>query len=147
MCVYSLFIETALCGEILVQHTGEIASLDYPDDYPNNANCIWKISTDPNRRIVLGTHAKSFDLEPGNNIYSCTYDYLKVFDGTSDRGQCLGTFCGSKYFRRYFQTVHSIGSNLFVQFSSDFIVARKGFLLSYSVFFAGEFHVQYYEIP
>ena len=132
------FPETPLCGDVFVKHSGEFTSLDFPRQYPNNANCIWRISTDPNRRIVLGTKNMEFDLEPGSNIYSCNYDFVKVSDGLNEKEKCIGKFCGSPSFRRTFQTVYSTGPHLHVKFSSDFIVRKKGFKLQYSVFFASK---------
>lgn len=134
---YISFPETPLCGEVFLQHKGEITTINFPNNYPNNANCIWQISTDPERRIVLG--AESFRVEPGSNIHSCTYDYLQVWDGTTERKHSLGVFCGTMpSHKRFFHTLYSTGSNLFLQFKSDFIVSKKGFKLKYSVFYAGE---------
>ena len=120
-----------------LKHTGVLTSLDFPQKYPNNAECIWKISTDHNRRIALGTKGNEFDIEPGSNVHSCNYDYVKVFDGNDDKAKSLGTFCGTSYFKRFFHTVISTGSDFYVKFKSDFIVRKKGFQLQYSVFFAG----------
>lgn len=129
--------ETPLCGEVFLTHKGDIFSLNYPNNYPNNANCIWKVSTDPERRIVIG--AEYFSVEPGSNIFSCNYDYLQLWDGTSESKQSLGIFCGGgKSYHKIFQTLYSTGSNLFIQFRSDFIVSKKGFHLKYSVFYAGQ---------
>lgn len=133
-----LYVATPFCGEVHLKHTGIISSLNFPQEYPNNVKCIWKISTDPNRRIAIGVKDMEFDVEPGSNIYSCNYDFVSVSDGTDSNAKCLGTFCGMSSFKRFFQTTFSSGPNLYVQFSSDFIVRKKGFQLLFSVFFAGK---------
>jgi hypothetical protein len=130
--------ETPFCGEILLKNSGEMTSLDFPNYYPNNAKCIWKITAAPNRRIALGVKNKKFDVEPGSNIYSCNYDYVIVYDGLSYQDKCLGRFCGSLLFNKGFRTVYSSGNNMLIEFSSDYIVRRKGFHLQYSVFFSSQ---------
>ena len=121
----------------MLQSSGELTSLNFPNRYPNRARCVWQISTDPTRRIALGVSNKEFDLEPGSNIYSCDYDYITVFDGMGRIDKRLGSFCGNIDFTRTFHTVYSSGSNLYVEFSADHIIQRKGFRLQYSVFFKG----------
>ncbi len=132
-----LYTETPLCGDVLVQHSGELSSLNFPSRYPSLSRCVWRISTDHNRRIALGVKDRQFDVEPGSNIYSCDYDHISVYDGTSKKSKQLGRFCGNIDFPQTFKTVYSTGSHLYVEFKSDYIIQRKGFVLQYSVFFAG----------
>lgn len=127
-----------LCGDVFVEHSGEFTSLNFPNRYPNNLKCVWRISTDPNRRIALGTKDNEFDVEPGSNIYSCNYDRVRVHDGPDKSYRSLGTFCGNIDFLRTFKTVYSTGPHLYVEFSSDHIVQKKGYHLQYSVFFEGQ---------
>lgn len=118
--------------------SGEITSLDFPGEYPNNVRCVWRISTDPQRRIALGTKNREFNLESGSNPYSCNTDYLRVLDGPVVTSPELGIFCGSSNFRKTFHTVYSNKSpHMYLEFQSDYSGRAKGFHLQYSVFFAG----------
>lgn len=132
-----------------MQHKGEFSSPGFPAvRYPSQARCVWKISTDtaesgkPPRRIALGVKDGKFDVEPGSNIYSCDYDSVSVFDGTSKRNRLVGKFCGNTYFQQTFKTVYSSGPHLYVEFSSDYIIQRRGFRLQYAVFFAGDLNLR-----
>ena len=140
---YSLLYTEELCGDVFVEHSGEFTSLNFPNRYPNNLKCVWRISTDPNRRIALGTKDNEFDVEPGSNIYSCNYDRVRVHDGPDKSYRSLGTFCGNIDFLRTFKTVYSTGPHLYVEFSSDHIVQKKGYHLQYSVFFEGKRFLNY----
>lgn len=64
------------CGGIIRKNSGEFSSPDYPNIYPMNVICIWKLETDPGTKIQL--LIKDFDLE-GSRI--CDYDSLTVFAG------------------------------------------------------------------
>lgn len=111
--------------------------MDFPNLYPRNTECIWHISTDPERRIALGVKDNEFDLEKGSSRRSCNHDYIEVLDGANANSPVIKRFCGDKYCPRTFHTVYSTGSHLYVHFKTDYIVQRKGFHLEYSVFFAG----------
>lgn len=116
---------------------GNFTSLDFPREYPNGIRCVWRISTDGNRRLALGTRGHEFNVETGSNHWSCNYDYVRVLDGTDKNSQQLGRFCGGPNFPRTFHTVFSNTPHLYVEFVSDSIERRKGFHLQYKTFFAG----------
>ena len=137
LIIDSRHVETPRCGDVFLQHRGEFSSLNFPDRYPRQTRCVWKISTDPNRRIALGIINNDFNVEVGSNHYSCDYDSVSVFDGTNKNSRSLGRFCGNIDFPRTFRTVFSTTSNLYIEFKSDHIVEKSGFRLQYSVFFAG----------
>ena len=124
---------------MFLEHKGEFSTAGFPNRYLSQERCVWRISTDPNRRIALGIKDKAFDVEPGSNTRSCDYDYVSVFDGTTGDSKKLGRFCGNIYFPRTFRTVYSTGPDLYIEFISDYIVQRKGFILQYSVFFTGDY--------
>ena len=41
------------CGEYMGQFYGIIRSPNYPGNYPNNVNCVWRIKPDKRRRILI----------------------------------------------------------------------------------------------
>ena len=68
-----------------------------------------------------------FDLEYGRR--SCPYDKLKVYDGSSARGTLRGTYCGS----RTPKDIISKGKEMFVTFTTDRSVKKRGFKIDFSV--------------
>lgn len=123
---------------------GNFTSLDYPQPYPNNVNCVWRISTDPLRRIALGTRDKEFEVESGSTRQSCNYDYVSVRDGTSENSPELGRFCGEPNSLQALHTIYSTTSHMYVQFTSDYIQRKKGFHLQYKTFYAGQSVIRYF---
>jgi len=57
----------------MTSSTGEFTSLNYPNAYPHNRECVWRITVDPGRRIELTI--QDFDVEHHTN---CSYDVLEV---------------------------------------------------------------------
>ena len=78
-----LIFSTAACGGTLTAPEGNITSPSYPDNYPKNKRCIWKITGPKGQRISLKFLA--FQLE-GNGYgvrlfteySSFTWDLLSV---------------------------------------------------------------------
>lgn len=61
-------------------------------------------------------------------IFSCSYDYLELFDGNSTRSSpSLGRFCG--YF---FTPISSTQRFLTLQFVTDYNIQSRGFKLLYN---------------
>lgn len=130
--------ETIECGGNFFEPSGDFKSPGFDNgSYPNNQRCVWKIHTDPLRRIALGVRENNFEVEPGSSIYSCNHDWLSVYDGDSKDARRIGSFCGSNGMRG-FHTIHSSGRHLYVEFLSDGQQRRAGFHLEYLNFFQAE---------
>lgn len=97
---------------------GVISSPNYPENYPKETDCIWRIATTPGHRIVLGFSA--FELEDDQE---CAYDYVTVYDGDTADSFTLGHFCGSRIPYR----IAASTNDMFMAFKSDGNVQRKGF--------------------
>ena len=132
ICVLFFSPETFRCGGNFVAPMGEFKSPRFPRSYPNSIRCVWKISTDRYRRIALGVKNGAFDVEQGSSIYSCNHDWVSVYDGETKARRRLGTFCGNGM--RTFQTLHSTGRHLYIEFKSDWQQQRSGFQLQYVTF-------------
>ena len=65
----------------------------------------------------------SFDLEPHT---FCHYDYVKIYDGTSNSAPLRGTYCGTNFPEHPM----SHGRSFFIEFKSDFSVTKPGFTFS-----------------
>ncbi|KGL75882.1 CUB domain-containing protein 2, partial [Tinamus guttatus] len=74
-----------VCGGELTALSGEITSPDYPENYPNNAECRWSI------RAAVGTSVRlvfaDFQVE---NDEECSFDYVALFDGATAAAPRLG---------------------------------------------------------
>lgn len=142
---YRFFTESrfGICGDVLLTPTGVIQSPgfgQYP--YPPNQRCVWKIITDPERRIALSVKNDAFNIpQIPQNGHSCTKDKLTIFDGESQESIRIGSFCGRAM--RKLETVYSTGNSLYLEFVSglDLTQAIRNFELHYTTFIQGMFGI------
>ncbi|BHF63145.1 Bone morphoproteintic protein 1 [Sparganum proliferum] len=106
------------CVNYIKADNGDISSPDYPNNYPPNSNCIWRIEVPVGFSVLLTF--KSFDLEEETD---CRFDYLEIFDGSSECSPKLRRLCGS----RIPTAVSSSKNTMTVKFTSDSQVHQKGF--------------------
>ncbi|XP_069593736.1 CUB domain-containing protein 2 [Ranitomeya imitator] len=111
-----------ICGGVLTSLSGVITSPDYPDNYPNNAECHWLISAAPHSTIRLVF--TDFQLES----QECNFDYVAVFDGSSQEEDQVRHYCGTT---KPPDTTSS-SNELLVVFKSDFNIGGRGFKAYYS---------------
>ncbi|KAM4583584.1 LOW QUALITY PROTEIN: ovochymase-2 [Odontesthes bonariensis] len=79
----------APCGGIFSSEKGEITSPNWPNDYPGQTVCTWRISIPSPKSIHIAfTH---FELQAVNMQGNCV-DYVEIFNGESMAS--LGRFCG-----------------------------------------------------
>ncbi|XP_046577738.1 cubilin-like isoform X2 [Haliotis rubra] len=100
-----------------------IESPNYPQDYPDEADCTWKIFT-AKEDHVISSRVSNFELELDDR---CTMDYVQIYDGPSRSALSLGRWCGRKG-----PKVESSGPAVYVVFRSDLSVSFAGFSLSFS---------------
>ncbi|KAB1271021.1 Deleted in malignant brain tumors 1 protein [Camelus dromedarius] len=115
------FLPTAnySCGGFLSQSSGNLHSQFYPENYPNNAKCVWDIEVENNYRItVVFTDVQ---LEGG-----CNYDYIEVFDGPYHSSPLLARVCDGA--RGSFTSSSNFMS---IRFVSDGSITRRGFWAEY----------------
>ena len=67
-----------------------------------------------------------FELED----FSCTYDYLQIFDGGDSSGTLLGKYCGTTIPSEIIST----GNEMYLYFVSDNIYPMSGFICTWSKF-------------
>ena len=92
---------------------------NHPSNYGHNKDCSWKISAEGNRKIKL--YSFSFDIE--------NYDYLKIYDGSSDDDDLIAKLCGSKSQG----AILSSGNSLYLHFHSDQYQHSTGFEIEYVI--------------
>ena len=120
------FLTTACQGITLLRgYSGVLSSPNYPQNYPPNSNCVWKISSPPGTKFVV-FHFQDFHLEGSS---TCSYDYIEIRNGNSPTSHLLKKLCGSKITSAKIVT----GPSAFIRFRSDNTVNRKGFRAAYHV--------------
>uniref|UniRef100_A0A8D2L482 CUB domain containing protein 2 n=1 Tax=Varanus komodoensis TaxID=61221 RepID=A0A8D2L482_VARKO len=107
-----------VCGGVLTGLSGSITSPDYPENYPNNAECHWVIQATSNSVIKL--IFVDFQME---NDEQCNFDYVAIFDGPTMGDPLLSHYCGNVKPPEVVSSVHE----LLVVFKSDFNIAGRGF--------------------
>lgn len=60
-------------GGDLTGSSGQVASPNYPNQYPHNVNYVWTITVDIGMRIRVTVNA--LDIE---SVANCYFDYLRV---------------------------------------------------------------------
>nr|XP_026689840.1 deleted in malignant brain tumors 1 protein-like isoform X3 [Ciona intestinalis]XP_026689845.1 deleted in malignant brain tumors 1 protein-like isoform X4 [Ciona intestinalis] len=107
-------------GEYIYAYSGHIYSPNYPGNYYDYLDCSWQI-TIPYYYYVVKLTISDFNLE--NN-----YDYLKVYDGSSDNYALLTMWTGNV---NSGEKVYSSSYHMFLQFHTDSSVSSNGFSLSF----------------
>ncbi|PKU30312.1 cub domain-containing protein 2 [Limosa lapponica baueri] len=107
------------CGGTLTGLSGEITSPRYPESYPNDVECRWRIGGTGGGGPLTLVFA-DFQVEGGQG---CSFDYVALFDGPTATSPRLGRYCGSA---RPPRTTSST-PYLLVLFKSDFNIGGRGF--------------------
>ncbi|XP_078494131.1 scavenger receptor cysteine-rich domain-containing protein DMBT1-like [Ciona intestinalis] len=87
-----------------------ITSPNYPNNYPNNADCTWTITASDGMRVQLNLIRLSTER---------SYDYLTISSDGTQLARISGTYLNRIY--------TSIGNTLTLRFTSDRSVTRSGF--------------------
>ncbi|KAG8147800.1 hypothetical protein E2320_022922, partial [Naja naja] len=122
---FSAVYQKDVCGGVLTGLSGSITSPDYPESYPNNAECHWVIQGTSNSIVKL--IFVDFQMEHSEQ---CNFDYVAIFDGPTMEDALLSYYCGNTKPPE----VVSSARELLVVFKSDFNIANKGFK---AYFFSG----------
>ncbi|XP_023653002.2 discoidin, CUB and LCCL domain-containing protein 1 isoform X2 [Paramormyrops kingsleyae] len=114
------------CGpSFLGSESGVLSSKRYPDTYPNNSQCEWKI------RVAKGNSGIIFrfgDLDIEASL--CESSYVRVFPGHHGDGSVYDTFCGQP--KSPPSKLYANSTEVTVQFRSGTHISGRGFLLSYA---------------
>ncbi|XP_069815839.1 cubilin [Dendropsophus ebraccatus] len=114
------------CGGTLHMENGEFSSPGYPNNYPENTECVWTILSSPGNRLLLSF--MTFSLQESVN---CTGDYVEIREG-GEAGRFLGRVCGSALP----DNITSISAHiLWVKFVSDGSGSGSGFQATFSHLF------------
>ncbi|KAI4813265.1 hypothetical protein KUCAC02_024603 [Chaenocephalus aceratus] len=104
------------CGGSLYG-SGSFSSPNHPNNYHNNAYCVWQLRAAPDQRIFL-----SFAYLQLENCCGC--DYINVYDGPSVNSRFLGKVCNNSLQQ---STFYSTSNYMTVLFRTDSSVVGRGF--------------------
>ncbi|KAM5163755.1 CUB and sushi domain-containing protein 1 [Mantella aurantiaca] len=111
----------AECGATVTGNEGTLLSPNFPANYDNNHECIYRIETQPGKGIHL--RARTFQLHDG--------DILKVYDGKHSSSRLLGAFTKSDLLK---VILNSTSNHLWIEFNTNGSDTDIGFHLTYSSF-------------
>jgi tolkin protein len=116
------------CQYEITKPVGDVTSPNWPDYYPSRKDCVWHFTTTTGHRIKLAFN--DFEIEAHMD---CTYDKLDIYDGDNDNAALLSRLCGSGQM----SPVISSSNRLYMTFSSDASVQRKGFHITHTTVCGG----------
>ncbi|XP_012062648.1 PREDICTED: cubilin [Atta cephalotes] len=123
---FDVMIASTGCGGALRGRSREIASPEFPKQYPNNGECTWEIIGENGYHLGL-TFVDRFSLETSPN---CEKDYVQVFDWIGEEGSYnngewkdLGKVCG----RNTPAPFNSTSNRMKVIFHSNEAIQSDGF--------------------
>uniref|UniRef100_G3SQQ0 CUB and Sushi multiple domains 1 n=1 Tax=Loxodonta africana TaxID=9785 RepID=G3SQQ0_LOXAF len=111
----------AECGASVKGNEGTLLSPNFPSNYDNNHECIYKIETEAGKGIRL--RARSFQLFEG--------DILKVYDGKDSSSRPLGAFTKNEMMGLI---LNSTSNHLWLEFNTNGSDTDQGFQLTYTSF-------------
>ncbi|CAK8682879.1 unnamed protein product [Clavelina lepadiformis] len=116
------------CGDTLTAPSGTITSPNYPNNYDDNRECIWKIITSPGTSVQLTVTV--FDVEHHSQ---CDYDVLEVYNGLAvDSSYMLAQLCNTQSSPPSLpMVVSSTSTFMTVRFLTDEFVNGNGFSATY----------------
>jgi len=101
------------CSETITSNVGTLRSPDYPNDYPANARCEWRLQSQQFSRITL-----TFDfIDIPGPCAEGEGDYVEVYSGQDEQGAFFGRLCGDDFPNFYRITLPS--NQGYVRFRSD----------------------------
>ena len=100
------------------EHSNTLMSPNYPKVYGDDVDCTWKLVAPAGKRLLL---------KPFQYVTESGRDYLRVYDGSETASRTIKQLSG------YGKTTYllSTEASLFLKFTSDRSVGKKGFQIQY----------------
>ncbi|NXY42567.1 CUBN protein, partial [Ceuthmochares aereus] len=115
---------TEECGGDFTAPAGTFTSPNYPNVYPHNRVCEWRITVEEGRRVVL-----TFNDMKTEEHWRCSSDYVAVYNGLRQNSPRLAKLCGEV---NAGTKVKSSGNTMKVILVTDASRATRGFSVSYT---------------
>ncbi len=121
-------------GDLRGKSSGVIRTPNYPDAYPLNVECSWRIRTPPGTAVQL--NVTDFDFESSRSSAGrCLFDGLIVYGGPDATAPNLTQLCHRSTSHA---SVIATGNNMFLRFYSDSSIRGRGFSAEFSAKDGGE---------
>ena len=116
------------CGGNLTAANGSFQTPNWPETYPVNIDCVWKIQLpDSNMLVRVGCSEDPFGI--AGFLPACEKDYLKFYNGHSKQGIEFGPFC---HYEKPMTTVMTSNKAMAIFHAGPaHNAARKGFKCSF----------------
>ena len=114
----------ASCNNTYNEKNNAINSPNYPRSYPNDKYCNWNVTAPIGYKISVERFSYSIQ-----NDVDCSYDSLKIYDGSSNHSEIVANLCGYTKYSGMISTTN----NLFFVFNSNDFIQREGFQLILSL--------------
>ncbi|XP_004643635.1 complement C1s subcomponent [Octodon degus] len=111
-------------GDVFTTLTGEIASPNYPDLYPENSRCEYQIQLEDGFQVVVTMKREDFDVEPADSQGNCLDSLVFV---TRDRR--FGPYCGNGFPGPL--TIETKSNTVDIIFQTDLSGQDKGWKFRY----------------
>ena len=116
------------CGGLLNAASGTFQTPNWPETYPNNIDCEWRIQL-PDADKVVEIRCEEDPFGIAGSLPACSKDYLKFYDGHSKQNTEFGPFC---YFMKPSTAVMSSNKAMAVFHSGPrHSPSRRGFKCSF----------------
>ncbi|KAK2531299.1 Cubn [Columba livia] len=115
---------TEECGGDFTAPVGTFTSPNYPNLYPHNRVCEWRITVEEGRRVTL-----TFNDMKTEEHWRCSSDYVAVYNGIRQNSPRLAKLCGEV---NPGTEVKSSGNTMKVILVTDMSHATRGFSVSYT---------------
>uniref|UniRef100_A0A8B9TLQ1 Cubilin n=1 Tax=Anas platyrhynchos TaxID=8839 RepID=A0A8B9TLQ1_ANAPL len=112
------------CGGDFTAPVGTFTSPNYPNLYPHNRVCEWRITVEEGRRVTLTIN----DMRTEEH-WRCSSDYMAVYNGLRQNSPRLVKLCGEV---NPGTEVKSSGNTMKVILVTDMSHATRGFSVSYT---------------
>lgn len=122
---FNVDYETICGGDIDVRSDAilTIESTNYPDKYPPNSLCVWRLTAPDNHLIAMKINYLALEQSGG-----CLNDFLEVRNGNDIYSQPIGDYCGIKKSL----LINSTENTLSLIFASNDVEEDMGFSAIFS---------------
>ncbi|GAB6032010.1 hypothetical protein CHUAL_010385 [Chamberlinius hualienensis] len=122
------------CGGVFHGESGQLSSVNFPNDYPNNIECDWLLEGE-NGFYFTFTFVDRFDIETSTN---CDNDFIEGFDYHNQYWITQGRRCGTVVPPSY----NSISNRFRLLFRSNNQITGDGFKINWIQSCGGRFEDQ-----
>uniref|UniRef100_U3KLX7 Cubilin n=1 Tax=Oryctolagus cuniculus TaxID=9986 RepID=U3KLX7_RABIT len=117
---YEAMDASKVCMKDYTSESGTLTSPNFPNNYPHNLECIYRITVETGKQIAL--HFTNFSLEE-SFFGVCVGDFVEIRDGGYENSPFLGKYCDSTLP----PTIISHSNKLWLKFKSDMTDSKSGF--------------------